>query len=100
MTLQHVVVLPTRRLDSAFVEFLHSLKPGDRIRIIRSIRVGRREWVTRAQGTFREIAYLDTGITTERVREDDLVVPVLRFTKSNGECSSVGIDDHLTVERI
>jgi hypothetical protein len=100
MTLQHVVVLPTRRLDSAFVGFLRSLKPGDGIRIIRSVRVGRREWVTRAKGTFRGIAYLDTGITTERVREDDLVVPVLRFTKSNGEHSSVGIDEHLTVERV
>jgi hypothetical protein len=94
------VVLPTRRLDSAFVEFLRSLKSGEEIRIIRSIRVGRREWVTRTLGTFREIAYLNTGITTERVREDDLVVPVLRFTKSNGEHSSVGIDEHLTVERI
>ena len=100
MTVPSIVVLPTRRLDSAFMEFLRSLSPGDRIHIIRNIRVGRREWVTRTPGTFREIAYLDTGITTERVREDDLVVPVLRFTKSNGEHSSVGIDEHLTVERI
>jgi hypothetical protein len=100
MTIPPVVVLPTLRLGSAFVEFLLSLKSGDRIHISRSIRVGRREWVTRTPGTFREIAYLDTGITTERVREDDLVVPVLRFTKSNGEHSSVGIDEHLTVERI
>ena len=100
MTIPPIVVLPTRRLDSAFLKFLRSLKPGDRIRIDRNMKVGRREWVARTHGTFREIAYLDTGITTERVREDDLVVPVLRFTKLNGEHTSVGIDEHLTVERI
>jgi hypothetical protein len=100
MTILPVVVLPTRRLDSAFVKFLCSLKPGDRIRIDRNMKVGRREWVARTHGTFRGIAYLNTGITTERVREDDLVVPVLRFAKLNGELSSVGIDENLTLERL
>lgn len=100
MTTPSNVVLPTRRLDPALSEILRSLKPGDRIRINRDIRVGSRKWTARTDGAFREIAYLNTGITTERVREDDLVVPVLRFTKSNGELSSIGIDENLTIEKL
>ncbi len=94
------IVLPTRRLDPAFVDLLRSLTPGDRIRVVQSVRVGSRKWDTTAEGTFREIAYLETGITTERVKEDDLVVPVVRFTKPNGELSSISIDENTRVEKV
>jgi hypothetical protein len=94
------IVLPTRRLDPAFVELLRSLKPGDGIRIVRRQRVGSRSWDTRIDASFRGIGYLDTGITTERVRQDDVVVPVLQFTKPNGELSSITIDEHLAIEKL
>lgn len=94
------VVLPTRRLDPALLGTLRSLTAGDRIRMIRSVRVGSRSWVTTTEGSFRGIAYLNTGITTERVREDDLVVPILQFAKRNGELSSVTIDEHLAIEKL
>ncbi|HEV3437642.1 MAG TPA: hypothetical protein VG122_09785 [Gemmata sp.] len=94
------IVLPTRRLDPALGELLRSLKPGDKIRAIQTIRVGSRKWETTTYGTFREIAYLETGITTERVKEDDLVVPIVRFTKPNGELSSICIDEHTRVTKL
>jgi hypothetical protein len=94
------LVLPTRRLDSTLVELLRSLKPGDRIRIVQKTRVGSRKWVTRTDASFRGIVYLNTGITTERVREDDLVVAMVQFTKSNGELSSINIDEHVVVEKV
>jgi hypothetical protein len=94
------IVLPTRRLDPAFVALLCSLKPGDPIRIVQTVRVGSRKWDTHCDGAFREIAYLATGITTERVKEDDLVVPVVRFTKPNGELSSISIDEHTRVVKL
>jgi hypothetical protein len=94
------IVLPTRRLDPALGELLRSLKPGDKIRAIQTIRVGSRKWETTTDGTFREIAYLETGITTERVKEDDLVVPIVRFTKPNGELSSICIDEHTRVTKL
>ena len=94
------IVLPTRRLAPALVELLRSLKPGDTIRLTQSVRVGKRKWETTTDGTFREIAYLKTGITTERVKEDDLVVPVVRFTKPNGELSSISLDENSKVARI
>jgi hypothetical protein len=94
------IVLPTRRLDPALVELLRGLKPGDRIRVTHAVRVGSRKWEATAEGTFRDIAYLETGITTERVKEDDLVVPIVRFTKPNGELSSISIDENTKVAKL
>ena len=94
------IVLPTRRLDPAQVELLRGLKPGDKIRLTQTIRVGSRKWEATTDGTCREIAYLETGITTERVKDDDLVVPVIRFTKPNGELSSISIDENTRISRL
>jgi hypothetical protein len=94
------IVLPTRRLDPALVELLRSLQSGDRIRITQTVRVGSRKWQATTEGIFRELAYLETGITTERVKDDDLVVPVVRFTKPNGELTSISIDEHTQVDKL
>ncbi len=94
------ITLPTRRLAPEAIDLLRSLKPGDRIRLTQSIRVGSRKWDTTTDGVFREIAYLETGITTERVKEDDLVIPVIRFTKPNGELSSIAIDENTKVAKL
>ena len=93
------IVLPTRRMDPAQVELLRALKPGDKIKVTHAVRVGAKKWTAEAAGEFRGIAYLETGITTDRVKEDDLVVPVLRFTKPNGQLTSVSLDENTKVER-
>lgn len=64
------------------------------------MRVGGRTWPAIAEGVFRDLDYLMTGLSTDRVPEDDIVVPLLRFTKPNGELSSVTLDEHSKVERI
>jgi hypothetical protein len=94
------IVLPTRRFDPAQVDLLRSLKPGDRIRVAQAVRVGARKWDATTDGVFRGIAYLETGVTTERVKEDDLVVPVVRFTKPNGELSSISIDENTRITKL
>ena len=93
------LVLPTRRLDPVQVELLRSLKLGDRIQVVQTVRVGSRKWEAPAEGQFRSIAYLETGVTTERVKEDDLVVPIIRFTKPNGELTSIAIDENTRVTK-
>ena len=82
------IVLPTRRLDPAHVELLRSLKPGDKIRVTQTVRVGSRKWDTTTDGEFREIAYLQT------------VVPIVRFTKPNGELSSISLDENTRVAKL
>ncbi len=94
------LVLPTRRLADAVVSEIQSLKPGDRLRITQTVRVGSRSWPAVATGTFRGINYLATGITTDRVAVDDVIVPTIHFTKENGELASVTLDEHTKVERM
>jgi hypothetical protein len=94
------ILLPTRHLPPELGEVLTLLQPGDRIRITQQVRVGKRLWNTTVEGQFRELCYLETGITTERVREDDIVVPVVRFVKDNGELSSITLDENTRIERL
>jgi len=100
MSTAQSIKLPTRQLKAEFVELLQSLKEGQRLQITQSVRVGGRKWKTTTAGTFRGINYLATGITTERVPEDDIIVPMLHFTKDNGEHSSIALDENSDVRTI
>jgi hypothetical protein len=92
--------LPTRRLATAQIDLIQSLKPGDKVRVTQTVRVGSRTWPAVVVGAFRGMNYLATGITTDRVPEDDIIVPTLHFTKDNGELASVSLDENSKVERI
>jgi hypothetical protein len=92
------IVLPTRTLDPALQSRLAGLKPGQRIRIVQTIRVGSRSWKATVEGVFRHIDYLATGLSTQRVHVDDIVVPCVHFTKDNGELSSISLDEHSMLE--
>lgn len=94
------IVLPTRRLDPAFVEKLKLLAVGDTIKITQTVRVGGRKWEAVTEGTFRGINYLATGVTTERVKEDDIVVPTVHFTKANSELASISVDELTKIEKV
>lgn len=94
------IKLPTRRLTDAQAELIRKLKTGERIRVTQTVRVGARTWPAVAAGVFRGVNYLATGITTDRIPEDDLIVPTLHFTKENGELTSICLDELTKVERI
>ena len=65
-----------------------------------TVRVGARVWTAEATGTYRGVNYLATGVTTDRVPEDDIVVPTVHFEKENGELASVSLDENTKVERV
>jgi hypothetical protein len=90
----------TRPLAPALVALLQALKPGQRIRITQTVRVGRQVWPAVTEGTFRDVNYLATGLSTHRVPADDIVVATVHFTKDNGELSSIALDENSKVERI
>ncbi len=92
------VTSATQKVSPQLAALLASLRPGQRIKITQRVRVGARVWPATAAGVFRHLDYLATGLSTERVPEDDIVVPVVHFTKDNGELSSVTIDEHTQVE--
>jgi hypothetical protein len=88
----------TRPLPERVRSVLEKLQPGQKIRITHLIRVGLNTWPAVVEGTYRHLDSLATGIATDRVPEDDIIVPLLHFTKDNGELSSVAIDEHTKVE--
>jgi hypothetical protein len=97
VTTPTTITSSTRRLSPQQIEVLRSLQPGQRIQIVQTVRVGARKWQATAEGIFREINYLATGITTERVPEDDVIAPMLHFAKDSGELSSVAVDENTLV---
>ena len=90
----------TRPVNPALVSVIERLEPGQRIRIIQRVRVGLKQWDTAVEGAFRDVNYLATGLSTQRVPEDDIVVPTVHFTKDNGELSSITLDEHTRIEVI
>jgi hypothetical protein len=92
------LVPTTRPLRAETVRVLEKLQPGDRLRIIQTVRVGLKSWTTTVTGTFRSLNALVTGLATERVPEDDIIVPTVHFIKENGELSSVSLDENSVIE--
>src|SRR5262245_18394701 len=80
---------------------LDKLKPGMRIRITHLVRVGSQSWPAVVTGVFGHLDSLATGLATHRAPEDDVIVPLLHFTKDpHGELSSVTLDEHTKIEMI
>lgn len=88
-----------RKLDLELVALLKALAVGDAIKITQTVRVGAKVWPAEATGTFRGISYLSTGVTVDRVAEDDIVVPTVHFTKPSGELASISLDENTKIVR-
>ena len=84
----------TRPVRPELAAVVRALEPGQRIRIRQRVRMNSRwGWDTTVEGAFRGVNYLATGLSTDRVPEDDIVVVTVHFTKDNGELSSVTLDE-------
>ncbi len=89
----------TRVISPALSKLLLGLKAGQRIRIIQQVRVGSTAtWKAPVEGKFRTLNHLATGLATDRVPEDDIILIAVHFTKDNGELSSITLDEHTQVE--
>jgi hypothetical protein len=99
MTTPDKIVLPSRALRAGLVDVLKAMKPGDRLKMTQTVRVGGKTWLAESAGVFRGVNYLSTGITTDRVAEDDIVVPTVHFTKDSGELASIALDENTKIER-
>ena len=98
---QELIQSSTRVLNPEISKTLKSLKKGERIRVTLRLRVGSSAtWMAPIEGTFSHFNFLSTGIATDRIPEDDIVVVCVHFTKDNGELSSFTVDDNTKIERI
>jgi len=90
----------TRPINPALSALLQRLRPGDRIRITQTVRIGQKQWDTKVEGVFRSVNYLTTGLATDRIPADEIVVVSVHFTKKNDELSSVTLDEQTRIELI
>jgi hypothetical protein len=75
------------------------LKPGQRVRITQTVRVGKRSWPATVTGTIRDVQVLMTGLATQRAPDDIVAVPTVHFIKDgHGELSSITVDENTRVE--
>jgi hypothetical protein len=91
----------TRPIPAEVLTKLDALKPGQRLRITQLVKVGStKTWTFVVEGVFRRVDSLATGLATDRLRADDIVIPVIHFTKDNKEMSSVSVDEHTRIDVI
>ena len=88
----------SRPIRPDVAQVLERIKPGDRIKIKTIVRVGLKSWPVEVSGVFRHVDSLATGLATQRLPEDDIIVPIVHFTKDNKEMSSIAIDEHTRLE--
>jgi hypothetical protein len=91
-------VYASRPIRPEVAAVLDKLKAGDRIKIKTIVRVGMKSWPVEVVGAFRHVDSLATGLATDRVSDDDIIVPIVHFTKDNKEMSSVALDEHTRIE--
>lgn len=98
---QDLIQSSTRTLNPEISKILNTLSAGQRIRVTLKLRVGSTAtWMAPIEGTFRHYNFLSTGIATDRIPEDDIVVVCVHFTKDNGELSSFTVDDNTKIEKL
>jgi len=91
----------TRPIPPDVLAKLETLRAGQRIRVTQLVKVGStKTWTYVVEGAFRHVDSLATGLATDRLREDDIVIPVIHFTKDNQEMSSVTVDEHTKIDVI
>jgi hypothetical protein len=89
----------SRPIPADVMAILEKLQPGQRIRLTQRVKIGStKTWTFTVEGVFRHVDSLATGLATDRLKEDDIVIPVVHFTKDNQEMSSISVDEHTRVE--
>jgi hypothetical protein len=93
-------IYTSRPIRADLVPILAQLRPGARLKITQTVRVGLKSWPVVITGVFRHVDSLATGLSTQRDPHDDIIVPIVHFTKDNGEMSSVALDENTQIEII
>jgi len=76
------------------------LKPGQRVRITQTVKVGNKSWPHTVEGVVREVQTLVTGLAVQRNPDDIITVPTVHFMKDNKELSCIAVDEQTLIEAI
>ena len=73
----------TRPIRPELQALLDGLQPGQRLRITQTVRVGMKSWPAVVTGAFRHVDSLATGLATDRVPADNIVVPIILWIETD-----------------
>jgi hypothetical protein len=76
------------------------LKPGQRVRITQTVKVGSKSWPHTVEGVVRDVQVLVTGLAVQRNSDDVITVPTVHFMKDNKELSCIAVDEQTQIEAI
>jgi riboflavin synthase alpha subunit len=76
------------------------LKPGQRVKITQTVKVGSKVWPHAVEGVVRDVKTLVTGLATQRNPDDIITVATVHFMKDNKELSSIAVDEKTQIELI
>ena len=76
------------------------LKPGQRVKITQTVKVGSKIWPHAVEGVIRDVQTLVTGLSTQRSNDDIITVATVHFMKDNKELSSIAVDEQTLIETI
>jgi hypothetical protein len=74
------------------------LKPGQRVRITQTVKVGSQSWPAVIEGTVRDVQVLVTGLATQRNPDDIVSAATVHFMKDTQELSSIIVDERTQIE--
>ena len=99
MTAARKFTFTSRPIPPDVLAKLDQMQPGQRIRVTQIVKVGStKTWTLIVEGAFRHVDSLATGLATDRLKEDDIVIPVIHFTKDNKEMSSITVDERTKID--
>jgi len=82
--------------EDAYTVF-RRLKPGDRVRVTQTVRVGSRKWETSFTGTVLETRRAQTGLHFDRAADDRVFVDTILLNRGDGERTTVTLDEHTQI---
>lgn len=74
------------------------LKPGQRVKITQTVRVGSKSWPAAVEGVVRDVKTLVTGLAVQRNPDDIITVATVHFMKDNKELSCIAVDERTQIE--
>ena len=86
--------------QAASRELFYELKPGDRIEVVQTVRVGSRSWTTTTQGTVVSTERRRHGLHFRRNLDDKVFSDIIVLKRAGGELTTITLDEFTQLRRL
>ncbi|MEX0714594.1 MAG: hypothetical protein WD278_19815 [Pirellulales bacterium] len=87
-------VAPTTR------EVLNQLRPGDRVEIVQTVRVGMRSWKTSTIGTVEHVERRRHGLHFRRNLDDKVFSDLVILRLDDGTITTIAVDEFTDLRKV